>query len=105
MKALFLADRALADSLQPLLEEEGVQIDATQRFARADFQVKTEAYDVVLIDRDRLGSLGYEELLRWRRDGLKAHVLVLLPPDADSFDRIDALDAGADAYLLHPLCV
>jgi two-component system, OmpR family, response regulator len=105
MRALFLTDRPLAESLQPALAALGVVIDVAEQAARADFKVQTECYDVVLLDRDRLGDLGYARLGRWRRIGLQAHVLVLLPGTCDVYERAALLNAGADAYLLRPFCV
>jgi DNA-binding response OmpR family regulator len=104
MKALFVTERSLVESLEPSLTEDGVAVDVAEQPARADFKVQSEEYDAVLLDRDRLGGRAHSCLLRWRRGGLKAHVLVLLPGDCDSGERADALDAGADACLLQPLC-
>src|SRR5215472_13218271 len=105
MKTLFVTRRSLVDELQPALAEDGVLVELAEQPARADFKVQSEEYDAVLLDRDRLGGRAHSCLLRWRRGGLKAHVLVLLPGDCDSVDKTDTLNAGADAYLLQPLCV
>jgi DNA-binding response OmpR family regulator len=104
MKALFVAERALVRPLRTVLAEDGVAVELAEQPARADFKVQSQDYDVVLLDRDRLGGRAYSHLLRWRRDGLKAHVLVLLPGDCVAGERADALDAGADGCLLQPLC-
>jgi DNA-binding response OmpR family regulator len=104
MKTLFVAERSLLDSVQPLLTEDGVSVDLVEQPGRADFKVQSQHYDVVLLDRDRLGGHALSCLLRWRRDGLRAHVLVLLPGGCGGGERADALDAGADACLLQPLC-
>ena len=104
MKALFVTDRSLATTLEPTLAEDGVAVDLAEQPARADFKVQSEEYDAVLLDRERLGGRAHSCLLRWRRGGLRAHVLVLLPGDCDSGERADVLDAGADACLLQPLC-
>jgi DNA-binding response OmpR family regulator len=103
MKALLVADRFLSQTLQPALEEEGIEVDAAEQPGRVEFKVRTESYDAVVLDRDLLGGVAYSRLSRWRRGGLKAHVLVLLPDDCDSTEKVNALDAGADAYLQRPL--
>jgi len=105
VRALFLTDKLLAESLQAALAGVGVTVDVAEQVARADFKVQTEHYDAVLLDRDRLGNLGYGRLGRWRRGGLMAHVLVLLPDDGDPAERAALLNAGADAYLLRPFAV
>jgi DNA-binding response OmpR family regulator len=105
MRIQVLADRSLAEALRPALEAEGFLLDVAEQASRADFLVHREDYDVVFLDWDRLGGAGYARLFRWRRDGLKAHVLVLLPGDCDAARKAGTLDAGADAYLLQPLSI
>jgi len=105
MRVLFLTDRSLIDSLQPALKAEGVLFDVADQLTNADFKVRTHCYDVVVLERDRFGEFSYGRLLRWRHAGLKAHVLVVLPRDCDSSDRVGALDAGADGYLVRPFCI
>lgn len=104
MKTLFVAERALVDSLRGVLAEDGVAVEVAEQPARADFKVQSEDFDVVLLDRDCFGGRAHSHLLRWRRDGLRAHVLVLLPGDCAGEERADLLDAGADGCLLRPLC-
>ncbi len=105
MRVLFLTDRSLVESIQPVLKAEGVLIEVAEQLALADFKVRTHCYDVVVIERDRFGDFSYSRLLRWRHAGLKAHILVVLPRDCDSSDKVGALDAGADGYLLRPFCI
>src|SRR5262245_21308628 len=105
MRTLFVADQDLVESLRPALEEEGILVDAATKATDADDKMRREHYDAVLLDRDRLGSSGYSRLKRWRRGGLKAHVLVLLSANLDARDRIEALDNGADGYLVPPFCL
>jgi two-component system OmpR family response regulator len=105
MRALFLIDRSLAESLERTLQELGVEVDVAEQPGRADFKVQTASYDAVLLDRDRLGELGYARVTRWRRGGLSAHVMVLLPADCTPAERAALLNAGADGYLLRPFCV
>jgi DNA-binding response OmpR family regulator len=101
---LFLTDRPLAESLEQTLKELGVEVDLAEQPARADLKVQTASYDAVLLDRDQLGELGYARLTRWRRRGLSAHIMVLLPADCTPAERADLLTAGADVYLLRPFC-
>ena len=103
MRALFVTTRSLAESLRPTLAEEGVVVEVAGRGGPPDAEGGAEGYDVLILDRDRLGG-GCACLLRWRRAGLKAHVVVVFPQECDSRERADALDAGADAFLLQPLC-
>jgi len=65
--------------------------------------VQSGGYDVVLLAPDHLPGVDYSRLLRWRRHGVTVHILVLLPGDCDSADKVRALDVGADGYLQLPL--
>jgi DNA-binding response OmpR family regulator len=58
---------------------------------------------VVLLAPNHLPGVDYSRLVGWRRDGVLTHVLVLLPGDCDSADKVRALDAGADGYLQLPV--
>jgi DNA-binding response OmpR family regulator len=99
LRALLLTGRALADSLRSALENEGVLVDTAQQAALADSKVQSGDYDVVLFAPDHLPGVDDSRLLHWRRLGVTAHILVLLPDDCDSADKVRALDAGADGDL------
>src|SRR5262245_271634 len=105
MKALFVMDPPLALSLGQALAGEGIVIDVAFKASEADSRLRAENYAVVLVEYDRLGSSRFSRLRRWRRAGVKGHILVLLPPNCDSAERVKCLDAGADGYVLQPLCV
>lgn len=105
MKALFVTNRSLAQSLLPALKEDGVSVDVAEQASVAERKVRTEDYDAVLLDHDRVGSCAHSCLLRWRQGGLQAHVLVLLPGDCSGAEKAATLGAGADACLLRPVCV
>jgi len=102
MRVLLLADRSLAESLRPPLEKEGGLVDAAEQAALADLKVQTGSYDAMFLAPHRLADFSYTRLQRWRRGGLRAHVVVLLPGDCNSTEKVHALDAGADGYLLPP---
>src|SRR5262245_23951168 len=104
MKALFLMDPALAVSLRPAVEGDGIGVDVSPRASEADMRLQTESYAVILAAHDRLGQPRFSRLRSWRRAGVKGHILVLLPHDGDSMDKVACLDAGADGYLVQPVC-
>src|SRR5215471_17314608 len=79
MRVLLLADRSLAESLRPPLEKEGGLVDAAEQAALADLKVQTGSYDAMFLAPHRLADFSYTRLQRWRRGGLRAHVVVLLP--------------------------
>src|SRR5687767_10677413 len=102
MRILLVAEKSVARRLQPILEEDNVTVDVVESGDRADFKVLTAEYNVVLVERSLLRGDTYATLMRWRRGGLQAHLLVLLESAAAAAERADCLDAGADAYLLQP---
>jgi len=104
MKALFVMEPTLARSMRAALEEDGFLVDVVHKASEADSKLRAESYDGVVVDHDRLGSPRFSRLRRWRRGGVKAHVLVLLPRECDSIDKVKCLDDGADGYLLRPFC-
>jgi len=105
MRILFVTDPSLAEMMQSLLEADGLHVDVADSVESAEAGVLAEEYGAILLDQTVLGPRYHEHVLRWRRNGLRAHVLVLLPRESSSVDRAGCLDAGADAYLLRPLSV
>jgi DNA-binding response OmpR family regulator len=103
MRVLLIVDRQLAEALKPGLAQDQCLVEFTDTPEKADYRAQTEEYDAVVVDRDVMRDGLLSSLLRWRRSGLKAHVLVLLPAVGTGQDRTSVLDAGADSYLLRPV--
>src|SRR5262249_43253321 len=59
--------------------------------------------DVLLVDRTDPDDGFLDRLRSWSRDGLKPHLLVLLPPGTKGEVRARYLDTGADTCLVHPV--
>ena len=79
MRILLIMDQSLAESVQPGLEQDGIAAEWIDTVERADFKLKTRSYEAALLDQKQLRGETYSCLLRWRRDGVKAHLLVVLP--------------------------
>jgi len=105
LRVLIIADQSLVEAIHPELEEDGFLANVTHSAEDGCAAVHAAEYGAILLDQGVLKSPCNEYLLRWRRDGLRAHVLVLLPRESTSAERAGCLDAGADSYLLHPLSV
>jgi DNA-binding response OmpR family regulator len=103
MRILLITDSSLVDSVQPALEEDGLSVEVVDALDRADFKLSTRTYEAVLLDLKQVRSENCSQLLRWRREGIAAHVLVVLPRSNRATDRAACLDAGADACFCHPL--
>lgn len=94
-------DTMIGETLLDLLRDEHFAVDWVKDGEMADIALRTQAYDLVLLD------LGLP-----RRDGLdvlramrarKQRIPVLIATARDSVQqRIEGLDAGADDYVLKP---
>src|SRR5262245_15596751 len=103
MRVLLVEDhKPLARALRQGLEEEGFAVDLATDGPDGDFKARSAEYDVIILDVMLPGIDGLTLLQRWRRDGLKAHVLVLPARDSKE-DIVRGLDLGADDYLTKPI--
>jgi two-component system OmpR family response regulator len=94
-------DTMIGEAVQDLLRAEQYAVDWARDGNAADTALRTQAYDLVLLDlglpqRDGLAVL---RDLRTRKD--RTPVLVATARDAVA-QRIEGLDAGADDYVLKP---
>lgn len=102
-------EATLRDLLEFLLDREGYEVttvsegEAAQRFMQQVAVGKTAPFDVVILDL-LLPILSGRQLLRWlRRQTQTAKVPVLVLTDLQDDDDIaDALDEGADDYVIKP---
>jgi two-component system, OmpR family, response regulator TctD len=80
---------------------QGHVVDAVPDGAQADAVLRTERYDVVVLDLGLPKVDGLEVLRRLRARGDRTAVLVLTA-SGDTDDRVRGLDSGADDYLAKP---
>jgi len=94
-------DTMIGEALLQVLRAEPYAVDWVRDGLMAEAALKSERYDLVLLDLGLPGRDGLEVLhaLRQRRDPVP--VLVATARDAVG-DRIAGLDAGADDYVLKP---
>ncbi|MGE0387539.1 MAG: response regulator transcription factor [Gammaproteobacteria bacterium] len=102
MKVLLVEDsRILRDSLADHLRGRGASVDAAADGLAAVGFLESYAYDVIVLDLMLPGVDGLEVLRRLREAGSQARVLVLSARDQVA-DRVEALNLGADDYLVKP---
>ena len=102
MRILLVEDeRQLADGLVKALRQQDYAIDWVADGVIADNLLKTEHFDLIILDigLPRLGGL--DVLKRLRHRGVRAPVLILTAR-GDLHSRIGGLDLGADDYLSKP---
>jgi DNA-binding response OmpR family regulator len=102
VRVLLVEDhKPLVRILKQGLEEEGFAVDAAYDGEEGDFKAHTADYDVIILDLMLPKEDGLSLLQRWRREGLKTHVLVLTARSSID-DKVRGLDFGADDYLTKP---
>jgi DNA-binding response OmpR family regulator len=102
MRVLLVEDhQPLVRVLKQGLEEEGFAVDTALDGEEANYKAKTADYDVIILDLMLPKEDGLSLLKRWRRGGLKTHVLVLTARSSIE-DKVKGLDSGADDYLTKP---
>src|SRR5262249_4365218 len=102
MRVLLVEDhKPLARALRQGLEEENFAVDLAADGEEADVKARNTGYDVIILDLMLPKVDGMTLLQRWRRDGIKTHVLVLTAKGSIE-DKVHGLDTGADDYLTKP---
>jgi two-component system copper resistance phosphate regulon response regulator CusR len=94
-------ERRVRSFIERGLSEEGYCVNACADTAAAESVLATGGVDLVLLDWMLPGESGMQVLQRWRALGHKTPVIMLTARDAIA-DRVSALDAGADDYLVKP---
>lgn len=105
MRVLIVEDSAtLADTLRATLEAEGHACNHAGDGEQAGAYLAAHAYDLLILDWMLPRRDGLEVLKALRRSGASSRVLMLLARDTVS-DRVEALDAGANDYLVKPFAL
>jgi DNA-binding response OmpR family regulator len=93
--------KPLVRALRQGLEEEGFAVDIAGDGEEGDYKARTAEYDVIILDLMLPKVDGQTLLQRWRKGGLKTHVIVLTARSGIE-DKVRGLDSGADDYLTKP---
>lgn len=102
MKVLLVEDdQALAAALGESLRDAGVLVESVGHGGEADFLVRTERYDAVVLDLGLPDGDGTRWLAQWRDDAIDLPVLVLTARERWS-DKAAGFSAGADDYVTKP---
>ncbi|MDE2147293.1 MAG: response regulator transcription factor [Burkholderiales bacterium] len=94
-------DEMIGDSLRATLRRQGYAADWVRDGRAADAVLASERFDAVLLDLGLPQRSGVEVLAALRARGDATPVIVLTARDALA-DKVAALDAGADDYLVKP---
>ena len=102
MRILVVEDDALvADAICRGLGASGFAVDHVGNAERAEAAIGSENFDLAIVDIGLPGADGLSLVRRLRGSGHGLPVLILTARDG-LVDRVNALDLGADDYLLKP---
>jgi len=102
MRLLVIEDHApLRNAICQFLREAGYLVDAMEKGDEGLWAAESGEYDVVLLDLMLPGLDGLSILKKLRLLNHPVHVLVISARDGLE-DRLEALNAGADDYLVKP---
>lgn len=102
MRVLLVEDTEdLGQAVAERFRRNGHAVDWVSDGEQADSLLRTDRFDLILLDMTLPRMDGFEVLRRLRRRGDVTPVLILTAR-AEVDDRIDALDIGADDYLVKP---
>lgn len=94
-------DELLGDGLRTGLMQYGYTVDWLKDGLSADQALKTEMFDIIVLDLGLPKLSGIQVLQNYRARGQATPVIILTARDAIE-DRIKGLDSGADDYLTKP---
>lgn len=94
-------DEMLGAAVRTGLEQEGYAVDWVRDGTAALAALRSEPFELAVLDLGLPGLSGLEVLKRARAAGVTTPVLILTAWDAVA-DRVAGLDAGADDYLGKP---
>ncbi|MDH4275085.1 MAG: response regulator [Gammaproteobacteria bacterium] len=94
-------DTLLGDGIKAGLTQEGYAVDWVEDGEAAELALKTNQYELVVLDLGLPKKSGVEVLKNMRLQGNDVPVLILTARDTVN-DRVKGLDNGADDYLTKP---
>ena len=94
-------DKDLVSSLKCALEKEDYAVDDVSDGIVADRLLRTENFDLIVLDLSLPRRSGLEILRRFRNRGNQTPILIL-SAHTELDDRVEGLDLGADDYLNKP---
>ena len=102
MRVLVVEDeKRLAAGLKKGLEAEGFAVDVALDGADGVWRAQEHPYDVIVLDIMLPGINGYRVCATLREEGIWTPILMLTAKDGE-WDEVEALDTGADDYLVKP---
>ncbi len=97
-------DEMLGQGIQKALIRDGYQVDWLTDGAQALQAIRTDPFELVLLDLQLPGKDGIEVLQTIRRESISTPVLIMTARDTVD-ERVLGLDSGADDYIVKPVAL
>ncbi len=97
-------DESIRKALSAVLEEQGYSVDTAQSGSEGIEKSKTNFYNLSLIDI-RLPDMEGTDLLKGLKSTVPPMVKIIVTGYPSLANAIEALNKGADAYILKPLAM
>ena len=94
-------DPAIRQGLKDLLQSENYSVETCAKGKPATEIVRSEVFDVILLDIMLPDMTGYEVLQQLRSHGVASKIM-MLTSRSDETDKVLGLELGADDYLTKP---
>jgi two-component system, OmpR family, response regulator QseB len=94
-------DELLGDGVRAGLVQNGYTVDWVKDGQSAIQALKSDTFEIIVLDLGLPRRSGLEVLSTLRREGIKTPVIILTARETVE-DRIKGLDAGADDYVVKP---
>ncbi len=102
MKILVIEDEEkVASFIRKGLEEENFTVDVVYEGIEGEDKIKTNNYDLVILDIMLPGRDGSEILKNIRQAGIETPIIMLTAKDSIN-DKIDSFESGCDDYITKP---
>ncbi len=95
-------DTELGRGIQKALMRDGDHVDWLTNGAEALNAIRTESFELIILDLQLPGRDGIEVLKALRREAIATPVLIMTARDTVD-ERVLGLDSGADDYLVKPV--
>ncbi|RMH16828.1 MAG: DNA-binding response regulator [Gammaproteobacteria bacterium] len=94
-------DQLLGEGTSAALKHAGYAVDWVKDAETAELALRSEQYDILVLDVMLPGKSGFDLLKGIREKGVDTPTLMLTARDAID-DRVKGLDTGADDYMVKP---
>lgn len=102
MKLLIVEDeKRMSEAVCAILRQEKYDVDAYYDGLGGLEAARSNIYDLIILDVMLPGMNGFEIARNIRKEGIQTPVL-MLTAKADTDDKVEGLDSGADDYLTKP---